>query len=344
MTKPLHTVLSDEEVTTLKNYKQSGYKTVRIKAEALLLLNLGMDHQGTGSFVDRTASTIKTWQRDFNKTRLASVFTLKANNSNASKLDPEQREEINRILAAPPSSVGLVGEFWTVPNLKDWVWSSFEVVYESDSSYHFLLTHAGLSFRYPQTYDKRRADQKVIEQRMAQIREEIAPMMGSADWMVFAADEVRVEQEAIVHKAWVHKNHPTTLKVDRQRQAQSYIGFLNNSSGQVDLMRLDWQNTENIIAALTTLVERYPGKKIAIVWDNAAWHRAKALRELLGENNRLGRVHLIWMPPYAPDYNPIERVWGEAKSAVSNRQRETFEQTCIAFETFIGSTKFGYRI
>ena len=35
---------------------------------------------------------------------------------------------------------------------------------------------------------------------------------------------------------------------------------------------------------------------------------------------------------------------GEAKSAVSNRQRETFEQTCIAFETFIGSTKFGYRI
>ena len=101
MTKPLHTVLSDEEVTILKSYKQSGYKTVQIKAEALLLLNLGMDHQGTGSFVDRTASTIKTWQRDFNKTRLASVFTLKANNSNASKLDPEQREEINRILASP---------------------------------------------------------------------------------------------------------------------------------------------------------------------------------------------------------------------------------------------------
>lgn len=50
------------------------------------------------------------------------------------------------------------------------------------------------------------------------------------------------------------------------------------------------------------------------------------------------------MPPYAPDYNPIEKVWGEAKSAISNRQRENFEQTCIAFETFIGSTEFAYRI
>lgn len=273
MTKPLQTVLSDEEVTALKGYKEFGYKTVRIKAEALLLLHLGVDHQSAGSFVDRTASTIKTWQRDFNKTRLASVFTLKVNNSNASTLDPEQREEIDRILAEPPSDVGLVGKFWTVPNLKDWVWSSFEVIYESDSSYHFLLTHAGLSFTYPQAYDRRRAEHTVIEQRVGEIREEIAPLMNSAEWIVFAADEVRVEHEAIVHKAWVHKHRPTILEVDRQRQAQSYIGFLDNASGMVDLMRLNWQNTDNIIKALTTLVERYPGKKMAIVWDNAAWHR-----------------------------------------------------------------------
>lgn len=58
-TKPLQTVLSDEAITTLKGYEEFGHKTVRIKAEALLLLNLGMDHQGAGSFVGRAASTIK---------------------------------------------------------------------------------------------------------------------------------------------------------------------------------------------------------------------------------------------------------------------------------------------
>ncbi|MFP7365029.1 transposase, partial [Corynebacterium callunae] len=177
-----------------------------------------------------------------------------------------------------------------------------------------------------------------------QIREEIAPIMASADRMISPAEEVRVEQETIDHKDWVHKPHPTTLKVDRQHQTQSYISFLSNSSGQVDLIGLNCQNTENIIAALTTLVEHYPGKRIAIVWDNSAWHQAIALRELLGENNRLGSVHLIWVPLYAPRITTRLKGCAAKRNPRSNRQREAFELTCIAFETFIGSTKFGYRI
>ncbi|BAV21943.1 transposase and inactivated derivatives [Corynebacterium glutamicum] len=162
--------------------------------------------------------------------------------------------------------------------------------------------------------------------------------------MVFAADEVRVEHEAEVRKAWIHKHAPTTLSVDRVRQAQSYIGFLSQTTGEVDLLRLTWQNTETIVEALTTLVGRYPDKKITIVWDNARWHRSKKLREHLGEGNPLANVHLVWLPPYAPDHNPIEKVWNEAKAAISNRQRLVFEDTCIGFETFIGSSAFAYRI
>jgi hypothetical protein len=50
------------------------------------------------------------------------------------------------------------------------------------------------------------------------------------------------------------------------------------------------------------------------------------------------------MPAYAPDKNPIEKVWNEAKNALANNQRLTFEQTTTAFETFITSSTFNYRL
>lgn len=54
------------------------------------------------------------------------------------------------------------------------------------------------------------------------------------------------------------------------------------------------------------------------------------------------RVHLIAMPPYAPDYNPIEHVWNTAKQAVANIQQNTFAQTKQAFSDFVASRPFRY--
>lgn len=93
--------------------------------------------------------------------------------------------------------------------------------------------------------------------------------------------------------------------------------------------------TDTIIEALTTLVGRYPGRKITVVWDNARWHMAKKLREHLGEGNPLASVDLVWLLPYTPDHNAIEKVWNEVKAAISNRQRLAFEGSYIGFETFI---------
>ena len=70
---------------------------------------------------------------------------------------------------------------------------------------------------------------------------------------------------------------------------------------------------------------------ITIVWDNASFHRSQELRKLLGPGNTLENIHLINMPAYAPDHNPIEHVWAEAKNNISNEQRDTFNHTLQAF-------------
>jgi transposase len=80
------------------------------------------------------------------------------------------------------------------------------------------------------------------------------------------------------------------------------------------------------------------------VWDNAAWHKNRALRAELRKGGLLERVHLIALPPYAPDHNPIEHVWKAAKDHAANFQQEEFDDTIERFETYIASRDFNYRI
>ena len=339
------------------------------------MLSEGIGVDLVARLVERAAGTVVEWARDWRRDRLSSIRTGHAGNSNASKISPEQEKEILEALSRPPSEQGIAAEFWSTHDLAGWMHERFGIEYASESSYRSLLHMAGLSFHLPEEVDRRRAHETRVEARMARIRAEIARITGKKqdgqeedeeqreaeknecenektddeekedeNVIVVSADEVRIEHEAITRRAWCRRDARTRIGVDRKRQSQSCIGFLHETDGSVDLMRLDWQNTSNIVKALTDLTLRYPDKKIVVVWDNARWHKSKKLREHLGEGNILERIHLINLPPYSPHKNPIERVWGEGKRSISNRQRAHFEDTRNAFETFIRSNKFSYRL
>jgi len=49
---------------------------------------------------------------------------------------------------------------------------------------------------------------------------------------------------------------------------------------------------------------RHTKKKIYLVLNNTRWHRAKKLKPLFAK----GRIVPIYLPPYSPELNPIERV------------------------------------
>ena len=63
-----------------------------------------------------------------------------------------------------------------------------------------------------------------------------------------------------------------------------------------------------MIALFAALDERHPAASaINVVLDNAACNRAAAVRDWLASSG--SRVRLVFLPPYAPSLNLIERLW-----------------------------------
>lgn len=336
--------LTQDEITILGQYfKTSPLKLIRLKAQAILMRNEGLKLETMARLLLRDQRTVKRWIKDFSKTRMASIFTGHKDNGNASKLTKEQIQQVKETLSKPPFERGLPKEFWDVPLVKEYIRTEFDVIYESRQSYHFLLKFSNLSFKLPAKFDFRR-DEALINKRMNEINEEIKEYLNNNDWEIFASDEVRMELEALTRRAWLKKGEKTIIKVNREKEYQNYIGFLNQKTFKCQLYELEWQNQEQILKALELFLKNYPDKRICIIWDNARFHKGKLIRETLKKGKLLERVHLINFPPYAPDKNPIEHVWKEAKYKISNIQFETFDKTKQAFRKEISKRRFNYSI
>ena len=49
-----------------------------------------------------------------------------------------------------------------------------------------------------------------------------------------------------------------------------------------------------------------------VIMDNMRTHHAKAVREVIDNL----KINVIYLPPYSPDFNPIEKMWSKIKSVL----------------------------
>lgn len=131
--------------------------------------------------VYRSVQIVSRWIAEFFEKGLASLFSENVGNENAARLSRDQKRVINCLLSQPPDEYGVPARFWDVPKLKNYVSAVFDVVYESDVSYHLLLKFSGLSLKYPDVVSPMR-DEEAIKRKIKEIRKEIKPLQKSDDW------------------------------------------------------------------------------------------------------------------------------------------------------------------
>ena len=126
------------------------------------------------------------------------------------------------------------------------------------------------------------------------------------------------------------KEHTKTALANTGRRRLNIIGAINPVNLQSTVMRTEANCcTEVIEAFLEEIKNQYStATNICVILDNARYQRACSVQRKAEQLN----IHLIYLPPYCPNLNLIERLWRYFKKKVmKNKYYETFAE----FETSV---------
>ncbi len=115
------------------------------------------------------------------------------------------------------------------------------------------------------------------------------------------------------------------------------FGAFSPINGSHFLLELPTCNTTTFQLFLQQFAKQDPEEYKIILLDNAAFHKAKGLQVP-------SNIHLLFLPPYAPELNPAEKVWWVLKRELTNRCFETIEALQTAMTEAINKTLSTQRI
>jgi transposase len=112
------------------------------------------------------------------------------------------------------------------------------------------------------------------------------------------------------------------IKTYSGRKRYNILGALNFVLKKVTTVTNDTYITAvEICGLLQKVAAEYAGKPIYIVLDNARYQKCNIVQELA---NQLG-IYLVYIPPYSPNLNLIERFWKYVKSGLRTKYYDKFD-------------------
>lgn len=106
-------------------------------------------------------------------------------------------------------------------------------------------------------------------------------------------------------------NKPRIVKNTQRVKANTFGFYSLNGVSLVDFH--DDSKKENVCLFLERIRERNDKRKIIIIIDNFQSHHAYDTIEYA----EMPDIHLVFLPPYSPDLNPIEYIWKDVKKEIS---------------------------
>ena len=150
------------------------------------------------------------------------------------------------------------------------------------------------------------------EERRAEYKEIIKDI--PSEKLVYI-DESGIEERIVKDKGWGEKSQKLSAKKSGKYYERSNIiaGYVNKNI-IAPFVFYSSCNTRLFEAWVEQFLikELQPGQYVVL--DNASFHKSKRTKELI---ESVG-CKIIFLPPYSPDLNPIEKFWANLKRWIKN--------------------------
>jgi transposase len=145
---------------------------------------------------------------------------------------------------------------------------------------------------------------------------------------VFAQDESRVGLLPLLRRRITARGVQPIATITHTCDYFYLYGAVEPTTGASFFLELPGLNTELFQLWLDHFAPAFPDSFNLLVLDNGAFHKAHALQWP-------ANVVPVFLPPYSPELNPIERLWRDLKDQLADRVTKTLTDLSEAVGSII---------
>lgn len=277
----------------LKQTSRIGSGETALRCTAIQMLVTGISREQVCEALLVTERSLRRWIQAFNQQGIDGLIVNKRP-GRPRKLQGEQAARLVELIEEPQQADRT---FWTARAFHGYISESYQV----DCSYETVVRffhQQGFALKVPQPWPDRQDE----AQRQA-FRKHLKALCEQPDLDIWFADESGFQGDPRPRRRWDRKGNKTRSTKNGDHVRMNVIGTVCPRTGEFFAIEASHVDTDMFQAFLdeTNRHLQLERKRNILIVDNASWHRRACLN--------WGCFEPLFLPPYSPDFNPIERIW-----------------------------------
>jgi transposase len=237
-------------------------------------------------------------------------------------LTPTQKKRLYELVKAGPQAADFPSACWNAAMIQEMILKEFGVLY----NVHYVaeqLHNLGFSFQKAR-FVSDHLDEAKRQEWLRTVWPAFHAQAKTAGGLLLFGDEASFAQWGSLGYTWAPVGEQPVVQTSGKRKGYKVFGLIEFFTGQLFYQGIEGRfNSESYKAFLTRLMEQTT-QPLFLVQDNARYHTSKAVKAFFVQH--ADRFHVVNLPSYSPDYNPIEFLWRSVKRrATHNHYFPTFD-------------------
>ena len=156
--------------------------------------------------------------------------------------------------------------------------------------------------------------------------------------VILFMDGVHPQHNTTTSKVWIKKGKEKHIKSNTGRSRINLNGIYNPQTQDIlvhESKTINAESTIEFFKEIENYYEETKTKRIQIIVDNAKYYKNKTVKKYI----ETSRIELLFLPPYSPNLNLIERVWKLLrKKVINSHYYDTFDKFKNAVLDFFSNT------
>lgn len=291
LTEPNYENCTQQEMMIAMKAAPTRKSFLRIFAIHQLYCGAARDAVAYGSFV--TQRTLRSWINSFNEQGIDGLIDKPINGRPKSIKDEQSKQY--RVLIEHPNEAGQT--HWTARKFHGYLRETLQHEMGYSTVLRWLKEN-NYRLKIPRPWPE-----KQDEDKRRIFLEHLGQHLSDKEIDVWYGDEMGVEGDPRPRRRWAKKGEKITVGHNGGHIRMNVSGIVCPRSGEFYALEFSHSDsvTFQVFLDMANADVKFERQRNILIVDNATWHKKKSIK--------WGRFEPVFLPPYSPDLNPIERLW-----------------------------------